>query len=275
MAEPAYNQTTVVPSAHLLQHEMRIIAQLQRRLLPQQISQPSGWEIAVHYPQSPWPGGDYYDIFLLPDGRLTLLVADASGHSGASAVMMAQVRTLLHSCPLSCGQDRRPFCPLDCQVSQAPNVVLSHLSRILAENSLDGHFMTAFYGILRPTTGLLQFAIAGHPSPRWWRRSARSVQALPDIAGLPLGIEPSTCYANGRVHLERGDALLCYTDGLTDAWNANGNAFGRKAVDVAIREAADCTAEGIRDQLLASFSRFLGGSQPQDNVTLVVVRRVG
>src|SRR6516162_8825230 len=84
-----------------LQREMRTIAALQHRLMPSQVPPLEGWDVAISYQVNGSPGGDYYDFFLVADGRrLALLVADASGHGGAAAVMVAQVRAFLHSCPL-------------------------------------------------------------------------------------------------------------------------------------------------------------------------------
>jgi serine phosphatase RsbU (regulator of sigma subunit) len=85
---------------------------------------------------NPDPGGNFYDFWPLPDGRLGLLVADASGRGGPAAVMVAQVRLMLHSCPLSSGTGRLPFCPVDNRAVQAPQVVLGHLNHLLRENSL-------------------------------------------------------------------------------------------------------------------------------------------
>ena len=126
------------------------IAELQRNLLPHAIPQPVGWRIATHYSIGPWPSGDYYDFMKLPDGRIILAIADASGHGGLSAVMVATMRVVLRSCPLTSGRQRQPFCPLQGSVVQTPHIVLSHLNRILIENSLEGQFMTAFYGVLNP-----------------------------------------------------------------------------------------------------------------------------
>src|SRR5262245_4002812 len=137
-----------------LQMEMQRIAALQRLLLPRQTPHFKGWDIAIKYVVNHSPGGDYHDFFPLADNRrLAVIVADASGHGGAAAVTVAQVRTLLHSCPLTCGHSFSPFCPVEGCTLPPPGVILAHLSRLPEENTLSDHFMTACYGVLALDTG--------------------------------------------------------------------------------------------------------------------------
>lgn len=261
------------PPGRLIRQEMRDIAALQRRLLPRQAPQMDGWHIAVYYGDGARPGGDYYDFFPLPDGRLAFVIADASGHGGAAAVMVAQVRTLLHSCPLSSGQGRGPFCPLLGVETQPPHVVLGHLDRILEENSLEGHFMTAFYGVLAPRSGALRYSSAGHPLPRWWRASTRTVEPLPDVGGPPLGLGLAVPYAQGEIAIGSGDVLVCYTDGLNEARNYQNKQFGLHELDAAIEKSASGGSEAIKLRVQTSLGRFLAGDGPQDDVTLLVIER--
>ena len=254
--------------------EFRRIADLQRHLLPREIPQPAGWHIASHYSVSPWPSGDYYDFMPLLDGRIVMAVADASGHGGLPAVMVAITRVMLHSCPLSSGHQRQPFCPLQGTVVQPPHIVLAHLNRILIENSLEGQFMTAFYAVLNPLDGTLHYANAGHPTPRWWRAVPNHVEAVRDVVGFPLGFEPHAVFHQGRMEIEPGDVLVCYSDGLTEARNDPGELFGRERLDAALRESARCSAEDIKSCILDCLDAFLVGRAPQDDLTLVVVERL-
>jgi sigma-B regulation protein RsbU (phosphoserine phosphatase) len=262
------------PSLRQLDDDLRAIGELQRRLLPASVPEREGWRFAVHYSASPWPGGDYYDFLALPDGRLVVLLADASGHGGPAAVMTAIVRVMLHSCPLTSGRERVPFCPLHGAAVQPPAVVIGHLNRLLAENSLEGSFMTAFYAVLNPADGVLQFANAGHPAPRCWRWATKRVEPLADVAGLPMGLEPAATYSHGRVQLARGDVLVLFSDGLTEARRPRGDMFGSDQLDAAIRESADGGAEQIKMCVLDRMHTFLGGVAPQDDVSVLVVQRV-
>src|SRR4051794_24087352 len=94
-----------------LVRQLQLVAEWQRSLLPRIIPQPAGWRLAAHYETGPWPGGDYFDFLPLPDGRLLFLVADANDQGAPAAALVAMMRVLIHSCPLSSGMERLPFCP--------------------------------------------------------------------------------------------------------------------------------------------------------------------
>src|SRR6516165_7962222 len=183
--------------------QLQAIGDLQRRLLPRELPQPSGWRLAAHYDVGRWPGGDYYDFITMPDGLLLLLVADASDQGAPSSALVVMTRVVLHSCPLSSGVEQVPFCPLRDPVIQPPHILLGHLNRVLADNSLEGQSMTAFCGVLDPIDGNLHFSNAGHPPPRWWRAHEHAIESVRDAAGLPLGMERRTSYHHKRIEIGR------------------------------------------------------------------------
>ena len=261
------------PTNRLLQHEMQAIGRLQRRLLPRDVPRLPGWHFAISYMQSPWPGGDYYDFLPTPDGRIALLLADASGHGGLAAVMMAQVRTVLHACPLTSGHSRGLFCPLSGTMAKPPALVLGHLNTVLEESSLDEQFMTAFYAVLEPASGRLHYAQAGHAPPYWWHASTATAEPVPDMGGPPLGIGLPVVYAQGQVALQSGDVLVCASDGLMEAWNER-EVFGASRLVAAIGEAAPHGAEVLKEHLICQLAQFLTGTVPHDDVTLLIVQRL-
>jgi sigma-B regulation protein RsbU (phosphoserine phosphatase) len=254
--------------------QLRAIGDLQRCLLPRELPQPSGWRLAAHYIVGRWPGGDYYDFITLPDGRLLLLVADASDDGAPSAALVAMTRVVLHSCPLSSGVEQLPFCPLRDPVIQPPHILLGHLNRVLADNSLEEQFMSAFCGVLEPIDGLLHYTNAGHPSPRWWRTAERTIEPLREASGLPLGMDRSASYHHKRIEIARGDLLVLYSDGLTTAMNGQGQWFGSDRLDEAIRQNAREGAGAVKGAVLASLDEFLEGDDPEDDVSLVVMERM-
>jgi sigma-B regulation protein RsbU (phosphoserine phosphatase) len=249
------------------------IAALQRRLLPRSLPQLRGWNLAIHYDVGQWPGGDYYDVLTLPDGRLLLVVGDASDEGGPSAVLVALVRSSLHSCPLSSGLARLPFCQFNGSAIQSPQIILGNLNRLLVENSLEGQFMTMFCGLLSPLEGTFHFANAGHVSPLWWQAKNRGVTAVRDAAGLPLGMGHDTVFHHKRMLVEPGDLLVFYSDGLTTAMNARRDTFGSHRLNELVRASADQGAEAVRDQIVASLRDFQNDQEPQDDVTLLVLER--
>jgi serine phosphatase RsbU (regulator of sigma subunit) len=258
-----------------LHQEMQRIAALQHQLMPRQTPDFKGWDIAFNYLVNHSPGGDYYDFFpLVDDRRLAVLVADASGHGGAAAITVAQVRTFLHSCPLTCGHSFSPFCPVKGCALPPPGVILAHLSRLLEENTLSDHFMTAYYGVLALDTGNFLHANAGHPPPRWWRAALGTVEAVPDCPGPPLGVGLADTYSQASIRLDPGDLLVFFTDGLVEARSRWHGAFETTRLDTAIREAAAQGAEAVKCKVMDSWQKFLAGKPCEDDVTLVVLGRV-
>jgi sigma-B regulation protein RsbU (phosphoserine phosphatase) len=247
---------------------------MHRHLLPRRVPQPCGWRIAIHYSSTAWPGGDYYDFLQLPDGRLVLFVADTSDEGGPSAVLAAIVRVVMHSCPLNCGTERLPFCPLHGEVIQPPHVILGNLNRVLVENSLEEQHMTAFCGLLSPADGTLHYANAGHPPPRCWRDTSRQAEAVRDVMGLPLGVAATSTYHHKRIEIGPGDLLLCHSDGLTEAQNRAGATFGAERVDETLCELAPRGAEAVKDGLVTRLDGFTMGRPLEDDVTILVVERL-
>jgi serine phosphatase RsbU (regulator of sigma subunit) len=242
--------------------------------MPRQTPDFQGWGIAVQYVVNHTPGGDYYDFFpFADDRRLALVVADASGHGGAAAVTVAQVRTFLHSCPLTCGHSFSPFCPVEGCTLPPPGVILGHLTRLLEENTLSDHFMTAYYAVLDLDTGTCLYANAGHPPPRWWRAALGTVEAVPNCAGPPLGMGLADTYSQASIRLDPGDILVFYTDGLVEARSPLHGAFGTTRLDTAIHEGIEKGAEVVKRTVMNSWQRFLAGRPCDDDVTLVVLGR--
>jgi sigma-B regulation protein RsbU (phosphoserine phosphatase) len=257
-----------------LQLEMQKIAALQHHLMPRQSPDLKGWDIAINYLVNHFPGGDYYDFFpRADDRRLALVVADASGLGAAAAITVAQVRTFLHSCPLTCGHSFSPFCPVEGCTLRRPGVILAHLSRLLEENTLSDQFMTAYYAVLALDTGTFRYANAGHPPPSWWRAALGTVEAVPNRAGPPLGIGLADTYSQASIELDPGDVLVFYTDGLLEARSRRHGAFGITRLDTAIREGAARGAEAVKRKVMDSWQKFLAGKPCEDDVTLVVLGR--
>ncbi len=253
--------------------QLHCIGELQRHLLPRHLPQRDGWQIAVHYQVGKWPGGDYYDFIPLPDGRLSLLIADASDQGAPSTALIAMMRVVLHACPLSTGEEKLPFCPVRHPVLQPPHILFGHLNKVLAENSLEEQYVTAFCGVLDPIDGSFYYSNAGHPLPRHWNAAAGCVEPVSGASGLALGMEASSSYHRKWAELAPGDLLVLYSDGLTAAINADGQSFGTERLDKALKAVADQGAEQVKEHILAELDAFLDDQDPVDDVTLLVVER--
>jgi sigma-B regulation protein RsbU (phosphoserine phosphatase) len=241
-----------------LDRELKVVGAIQRSLLPAELPVIPGLEMAAHYETSQRAGGDYYDFFPLPDGRVGIVMADVSGHGTPSAVVMAITHAIAHSYP-------GPAAP--------PGNLLAYLNRKLAArytiDGLSGSFVTAFYGIYDPATRVMTYASAGHNAPRLARGG--EVRGLGGEAGFPLGIEAGEVYAECEVKMEAGDTLVLYTDGITEAFSPTGELFGTGRLD-AILAARPENATAVVMKILEGVGRFTGGSPATDDRTILVLR---
>jgi serine phosphatase RsbU (regulator of sigma subunit) len=143
-----------------------------------------------------------------------------------ATVLAATLRVVLHSCPLGSGRERQPFCPLRQPALQPPHVLLGHLNRVLAENSLKEQYLTAFCALIAPDDGTVLYANAGYPPPRRWRATARAVEPVSGPVGWPLGLDPGATYHKRRLELAPGELLLLASEAFTAAHSPWGESFG-------------------------------------------------
>jgi phosphoserine phosphatase RsbU/P len=238
--------------------EMRVVADIQRSLLPAKAPKIPTISIAAHYQTSHRAGGDYYDFFPLPDGRWGLLIADVSGHGTPAAVLMAITHSLAHSY----GGPPTP-----------PGELLSHLNHHLSSRytSYSDTFVTAFYGIYDPMDRSLLYASAGHNPPRLKRCQDGSLALLEGVRGFPLGIFPGETYKDAVHNLVPGDQLVLYTDGITEAHNAAGEMYGLARLDKVLENCSVGASDLLRS-VLASVDEFCGEQPPHDDRTLLVAK---
>jgi sigma-B regulation protein RsbU (phosphoserine phosphatase) len=240
-------------------YELKTIADIQKSLLPPDVPEVPGLDVAVHYQTAKRAGGDYYDFFALPDGRLGVLVADASGHGAPAAVLMAVAHTIVHS---------RTTPPA------RPGELLTYLNAHLARRYTrpTGSFVTAFYAVFDPANGSLAYASAGHSPPRLLRCSDGSRLCLNRAQKLPLGIRTDEVYPEQTVSLLPGDQVVFFTDGLIEAVNADGDVFGTNRIDEALTACPPSAGE-LLDAILTDWTAFTAAVPVADDRTLVVVKR--
>ena len=241
-------------------YELRSIAGIQRSLLPAEQPAVPHLDVAVHYQTAARAGGDYYDFFPLPNDRLGVLIADASGHGAPAAVLMAVAHSIAHT---------RPEPP------QRPGEFLTYLNAHLTRRYTrpTGSFMTAFYAVFDPANGTLSYASAGHNPPRLLRCADGFKLALNRAQKLPLGIKPDEVYLEQTLPLLPGDQVVLFTDGVIEAADTAGDMFGSDRIDAEL-ETCLPTAAALLRAILASHARFTAGTVAADDRTLVVVKRV-
>jgi sigma-B regulation protein RsbU (phosphoserine phosphatase) len=240
-----------------LDRELKVVADIQRSLLPTELPKVPGMDIAASYQTSQYAGGDYYDFFELPGGKLGILIADVSGHGTPAAVMMAVTHSIAHTL------HDEPTPP-----SKLLNFVNRHLARRYTNGT--GTFVTAFYGIYDPATRLLTFANAGHNPPRLKRGCGGPNGIIEGESNLPLGIDEEEAYIDSTQELFKDDMIVFYTDGITEARDGTGELFGTDRLDRAINE-AESGSQKVVDHLNAAVDEFTHHAPPQDDRTVLVI----
>jgi phosphoserine phosphatase RsbU/P len=239
-------------------YELKVVADIQRSLLPSTMPTIPTMGVAAHYQTSRRAGGDYYDFFQLPEGKWGMLIADVSGHGTPAAVIMAVTHSLAHTFA---------------GPSHLPDEVLTHLNRHLTAlyTSYSDDFVTAFYGVYDPAHRSLTYSSAGHNPPRLKRCADGSLALLDGGRGLPLGISPTERYRTETFQLVPGDELVLYTDGVTEATNGHGEMFGLERLDAVLENCA-LGASALLKAVMAAVEEFTGGRPPADDRTVLVAK---
>jgi serine phosphatase RsbU (regulator of sigma subunit) len=248
-----------------LEQELRVARQIQQALLPKDLPRFPGYELAACYQPAREVGGDFYDFLDLEDGRLGLVVGDATGHGVPAALVMANTQSVLRAVAQrggggdggSSGSGGAP-----------PGQALAEANEVLFTYIPPNMFVTCFYCILEPKTGSLTYANAGHNLPL--RRCEGGVEEL-RARGMPLGLMPGMDYEEKETILEPGDSVLFYSDGLIEAHDPKGEMFGTLRLQELVGESADSS---LVERLLKELSGFVGdGWEQEDDITLVTLLR--
>jgi sigma-B regulation protein RsbU (phosphoserine phosphatase) len=244
-----------------LDRELQVVGQIQRSLLPRELPPIPGVKLAAYYQTSARAGGDYYDFFPLAGCAWGIFIADVSGHGTPAAVLMAITHALAHARP---------------GTHAPPPQLLGYLNDHLARSYTRGEmFVTAFYAVLDPVTRTLTYSRAGHNPPRLIRDG--KVLSLDESGALPLGILDEQVYPLSTVTLERGDLLLLYTDGITEAMaprNGTGvrELFGVERLDAILLDCAGVNPEQCIGRIKDAVATFSHNMPPTDDQTLIAIQ---
>jgi sigma-B regulation protein RsbU (phosphoserine phosphatase) len=239
------------------EHERSIADRLQSGLRPTHVVRHGRFELeSAYHPalQEARVGGDFYDVFNLPDGRVALLMADVSGKGLMAAMQTTMVKNMLRLIAFE---------------NAEPAAALGRLNRALFHFSDPEFFVTAFYGVLSPETGALQYANAGHDPPLFYQAQLRFCTAL-DTTGMALGMDADCRYFGRQIALEQGDLLLLYTDGITEARQGE-EFFGRERLEDRLVRYADSRPTRIVRFLYRDARAFSGGAL-HDDVALLCLK---
>ena len=239
-----------------IEQELHVARRIQQASLPEAVPALEGWEIYPSYLPAREVGGDFFDFLELEDGRLGLVVGDATGKGVPAALVMST----------TCGMIRAVTQASD----YSPGEVLQRVNEALATRIPANMFVTCFYGVLDPGTGSFAYANAGHDLP-YVRRGGYAEELM--ARGMPLGLMPGMGYEEKEIILGEGDRALFYSDGLVEAHNPEGAMFGFPRLQSLVAEHAQ--GEPLVDFLMEELYSFTGKRwEQEDDITLVTLHRV-
>jgi serine phosphatase RsbU (regulator of sigma subunit) len=250
----SYDQLSLMRQS--TEQELRLARSIQRASLPEEVPELEGWQISPYYQPAREVGGDFYDFHFLSEGRVGIVVGDATGKGVPAALVMST----------TCGMLQAVSQTLD---SSSPGEVLEQVNETLWARIPANMFVTCFYAILDPKYGTLKYANAGHDLPYLWRGGdAEELRAT----GMPLGLMPGMSYEQKEIELDCGQGVFFYSDGLVEAHDPKGEMFGFPRLRALVAEQGE---EGsLGDFCLEELYSFVGeGWVQEDDITLLTLKR--
>jgi serine phosphatase RsbU (regulator of sigma subunit) len=239
-----------------IEQELHVARRIQQASLPEAVPELEGWQISPFYRSAREVGGDFYDFHHLSEGRLGLVVGDATGKGVPAALVMST----------TCGMLQVTARALE---SSSPGEVLERVNEALFARIPPNMFVTCFYAILDPKSGYLVYANAGHDLPYLHRNGdAEELRAR----GMPLGLMPGMGYEEGEATIREGYGVLFYSDGLVEAHDLKGEMFGFPRLRALVAKHGE--EKPLVDFLMEELRSFTGdGWEQEDDITLVALRR--
>ena len=242
-----------------VERELEVARSIQQASLPEEVPELEGWQISPYYQPAREVGGDFYDFHLLPEGKLGLVIGDATGKGVPAALVMSTTCGMLQSTARALG-------------SPSPGEVLAQVNETLVARVPPNMFVTCFYAILDPESGHLSYANAGHTLPCCKRHNKNQADEL-RARGMPLGLMPGMSYEEKETTLVPRDAVLLCTDGLVEAHDSQGEMFGTPRLRSLLSERSEA-GRGLSATLLKELERFTGeGQEQEDDITLLTLER--
>ena len=241
-----------------VEQELQVAKRIQQASLPKEMPTLAGWHIGPYYRPAREVGGDFYDFHPLSEGRLGVVVGDATGKGVPAALVMST----------TCGMLQAVSQTLD---SSSPGEVLRQVNETLLARIPSNMFVTCFYAILDPKSGSLSCANAGHDPP-YVRRVGGDAEEL-RARGMPLGLMPGMSYEQKEIVLDAGELALFYSDGLVEAHDPKGEMFGFPRLRALVAEHVE-EERSLGDFLMEELYSFVGeGWEQEDDITILTLRR--
>jgi phosphoserine phosphatase RsbU/P len=240
-----------------LQHELGVAAIIQNNLLPKKMPGVHGYDITGSSVMAQMVGGDYFDFIKIDDSNLAFCLADVAGKGLSAAMLMANLQATLR------GQAAITISARDCM--QRSNKLLYH-------STGSDRFVTCFYGVLNTEEHTLCFCNAGHDSPYLFSASDKPQRLSSD--SLVLGMMEDFPYIEKTIPFHKGDVLVIFSDGVTEAKNIADEQFGEERLEEVIQKNRDASADTIIASITEAVRSHMGKTEPMDDITMVVIKRL-
>ncbi len=238
-----------------LERELQVAADIQLSILPDVLPSFDEFGFGARILPARQVGGDFYDVFILKDGRVGVLIGDVADKGVPSALFMARAHALIMA-----------EADIGLTAGDALRLVNTHITRLQKSTQ----FVTVLYGILDMQTRVFSYARAGHEPPLLMHIDG-SVERIPHSPGMALGLWDEITLDERAIQLLPGDTLLLYTDGMTDCREPEGEAFGLERIKKTLGGFSNFNAQQVCDNLLETLKKYQDGSKQDDDVTLVAV----
>ncbi len=245
-----------------IESELNVANRIQQSMLPRQFPpfpERRDFEIYAEMEPARSVGGDFFDFFLIDDFRVGFVVADVSGKSVPAALFMAAARTLMRATAMQGGSSA------EC---------IQYVNKVLARQGDGMMFVTLVYGILDTGSGRVDYCNAGHHPPYVFS-SPGGLRKASDGGGMLVGMYEVAKYESGNLRLERGEGMLLYTDGVTEAFNAGNAMFSERGLETSLEAAAQAPVDRIVKGILGDVKAFVGSAPQSDDVTVLAIRYLG
>ncbi|MYC07285.1 MAG: SpoIIE family protein phosphatase [Chloroflexi bacterium] len=240
-----------------LESELDVANQIQQSILPTEFPKHEGFRIFGSMEPAKEVGGDFFDLVLLEDRCVGLSVADVSDKGVPAALFMMSSRTMMKGAAIS---------------ARDPGEVLGIVNSMLAEDNDPQMFVTVLYAVYDPENGQFTYASGGHDAPLVVHEDGSS-ELLDLTSGLVLGIVPDIEFEQNSVTLNPGDTVICYTDGVTEAMNSEGEQFGIKRLMQTFVDHPPINAQDAVEKIFNAVSSFADGTVQSDDITCLTLSR--
>ncbi len=240
-----------------VQEEMKLANRIQNDLMPKEIPQFKGYQLAGRSIPAKEIGGDYFDFVKMEDGSVAFCIADVSGKGLPAALLMANLQATLR------GQAFLKASPTNC---------ISFANNLLYTNTDSSKYATLFYGILNTKENIIKYCNAGHNPPFLFNNKSWSKRL--DIGGVVVGMLPNFPFQEGNINMNKNDLLILYSDGVTEAMNAREEEFGEEKMLNIIRTYLKSSSDEIMQKILDEVKEHSKGVEQSDDITIMVIKRI-